>query len=357
MVKHYNALIETFLALGIVVGFGSVQGNPGFIGQALHPFYFVILLIVLRYSYLKGFPSIVASSGVYLGLYFVRISDITLADVEQPAVFWLKVSRSGFRISDLWGLCYHPLAFLAFGLFIGLLAEEDKKKITALQQAISHHTANLERKTQEMQEVLALNARLSDQIITAEQSFNILFEKTKAVFHEDRFAIYHAVYDLLHTLFHSATVALFYRDEEGFRFIPCKEAQSADQPDPLAQYAEHIDLIQQSHKFLRLDMIAEQEVSPQMPVFIGPILHQETDQLHGILVVQDLDLVEYNENTMLTLKNLCKWLGTVLSFRSTVASPVTPAKEALWQRFDFLVDVGATGEQIHDIVEDWFNET
>ena len=128
--------METIVFLLGLVIISILIGNAGFIGLEIHPFYFYILIIVLRYGLRKSLPAIISASLVYLCLYLVHIAEASFSDLAQPLQFFQKILTSDFLISALWQECYQPLAFILFGLTLGLLVSIDKKKIKSTKKSV-----------------------------------------------------------------------------------------------------------------------------------------------------------------------------------------------------------------------------
>ncbi len=120
----------------------------------------------------------------------------------------------------------------------------------------------------------------------------------------------------------------------------------------LEDHNKEIEEVRKSHKFIRLDMLDSLSISTQTPVFIGPIVHQPTDTLFGLIIVQELDYLKYNKNTFRTFINLCKWLGEILYFRAEQNLNIIPVKSG--SEFDYLVEYGATRFKIKKHIEKCF---
>lgn len=353
MIKRYSYLLETALFSGIVLAVGAVQGNAGFVGNDLHPFYFVILLMVIRYGYLKGFVSILSSGGLYFAFYLITLGGIQPADFGDAAVVLAKIRASGFQVSDLWGPCYHPLAFLAFGMFVGLLIEEDKKKIAALQQTIARHEQAIDGQQQQTADILKINDELSNQIITSALSFNVLFQKTRPLLNEDTAGFYAAAYHLLRIILYRADGYIFHRDDGGLRCAYPDEDDTARQV--LAQHAERLEAIIQYHQFFRVDMFGDEELTPSAPILAGPIFHQASDTVYGIIAVTTLDITCYNDNTYRIFRNFCRWLGDICYFREGHRAEEAPLLKTR-REFAFLAEFGASKSEIQQLMQEAFHQ-
>jgi hypothetical protein len=294
------------------------------------------------------------SSSLYVLLYIVQTGGIELHDVHHLAVLIDKVSNTDFRLKALWGSCYQPLAFIAFGMFVGLLVEEDKKKIRQLARAIAKQQELIAEKDSAISQVLGINAAISDQLVKVDQSFNIFFEKTKKIFSKDLMNIYDTAYELLKTSLPDSKGAVFYLQDDHFELAYPENAQKEGALF-LTKNAEQVAMVRETHHFIRLDLIEEHNLSEQSPIFMGPILHQATDTLYGLLVVEELDFARYNDNTFRTFKNLCKWIGEILYFRSQHYAATTPIDKRR-SRFPYIVEFGATRSQIQQLIKQTLDE-
>ncbi len=334
MIKRYNYLLETILFSVLVLLVGYLRGNPAFVGENLHPFYVVILLIVLRYGYLKGLLAVFIPAGLYVGFYIQRTGSIS--------------------IHDFWGDCYQPITFLAFGMFVGLLTEVDKKKIERLNQTISELNEAISRKNTEIEKISVINTHISDQLSISDQTFNILFNRTKNLFNEDINILYQTTYEILMKTVKATKGYLFYLDGSHFKLACPKEAHKEGM-EFLSKNEDHVEDVWKSHDFIRLDTMDENVISGYTPVFLGPIIHKATNTIYGMLAVEELDFTRYNESTFLTFTNLCKWIGEVLYFRSSQYAAITPVEKGIVE-FKYLVKFGASRSEVSQFVKEYFYE-
>ncbi len=328
--KRFSHIIEAVILFAIIITFGSLLKNPGFVGYDLHPFYLVILLITIRYGYGKSFFSMFFSGFSYTIFFLLRNGSLNINDLSEG--------------------CYLPILFLAFWMFIGLLVKFDKTKIKELTEVKINQEKVLSDKDSEIKKINALNEKISSELITSPQSFNLLFERTKYFFSEDINYLYRASYEILKKIIFATEAYILYINEDNLE-IAAPEKPSKDLKDLVSQSKE-IEDVRKSHDFFRLDMSESNSISNQTPVFIGPIIHQATDTLYGLIIVQDLDLMDYNKNTFRTLMSLCKWLGEIFYFRSNQNLDIEPIERK--SDFNYVVDFGANSFQINKIVKECF---
>jgi len=305
--------------------------NPGFTGYDFHPFYFVILLITLRYGYTKSIYSMILAGGLYTLFYILETSH--------------------FSYSDLFEACYHPIAFTAFWLFLGLIVNKDKQKIITLSEEKTQLKQTISSKDTEIEKLNSLNEKISEELSRSSKGFNVLFDTTKDLFNEDVMALYRTAYDVLNKIIEASSTYVFYLDGDDFKLAVPKDSER-----DLASLAsnERIEDVRKLHKFIRLDMHDEHTVKDNEPVFIGPIIHDATDTLYGIMVVEELDFLKYNKNTFRSFKNLCKWVGEILYFRAKQSHGIIPQENH--NKFNYIVKFGATQQQIREIAEKVFIE-
>ncbi len=330
MNRQFSFIIETVAFLSCILLVGYVQGNTAYIGYNLHPFYVVILLITMRYGYVKGLYSSLIAGGLYLFFYFISVDKTFLAGIREHG--------------------YFPIAFVAFGMFVGLLAELDKKKISSLGGTIAKLNERLSRREEETLQILSINAHLSDQLATSEKTFNILFQQTKNFYSEDIVQAYKAAYTILKQTIKATKAYCFSIEGNDFRLV-CPMENEGDGQVFLRNNREKIEEIRKKHECIRIETLGDDEISDMTPVLLGPIIHYDTDTIYGLLAIEEIDFLDYNENTFLTFKNLCKWLGDILYFRTNQLAPITPSAK-LDIKFNFLVEYGAPRATIHKIVED-----
>ncbi len=328
--KRFSYLIEAVILFAIIIVFGSLLENPGFVGYDLHPFYLVILLITIRYGYGKSFFSTFFSIFIYT-IFFV-------------------LNKGSLNIHDLSEGCYQPVLFLAFWMFIGLLVKLDKTKIQELTEVKINQEKTISDKDIEIKKINALNEKISSELITSPQSFNLLFERTKFFFSEDIHYLYRASYEILMKIILAKEAYILYLNEDNLE-IAAPEKPAKDLNDLMSQSKE-IDNVRKSHEFFRLDMSESSSISNQTPVFIGPIIHQATDTLYGLIIVQELDLMDYNKNTFRTLMSLCRWLGEIFYFRSNQNLDIEPVDRK--SDFIYITEFGANSIQINNIVKECF---
>lgn len=325
--KRFSYIIETIIILAIVIVLSLFTGNPGYIDIDFHPFYFLILLITARYGSRKGSFSMLISAISYIIIY---------------------LDQAGYtNIQVLWEKCYQPLAFVAFWIFIGLIIDIDKKKIETLTREKRKQSKTLLEKENEIKHLIEINENISNELIVTDKSFNILFEKTKNLFSDDISTLYNAAYDLLIKTIQASKAYILYLD--GDRYI----IASSDNPvKDWRYYDANIQVIEQvrkSHEFIRFDTLDTHTITRNTPVFVGPIIHQDTDTLYGIIIVQELEFLNYNKNTYRTFINLCKWLGEILYFRTNHNLKIAPVRSSI--DFNFLIAFGSSRDQIRDIVK------
>jgi len=330
-VKGISYIIEAIILYVIIMLIGFRLGNPGFVGYDFHPFYFVILLITLRYGYRKSIYTMILAGSLYSLFYILK--------------------SSHFNYYDLFDACYQPIAFLAFWLFLGLIVDLDKKKIITLseekkqlKQTISHGEAEIEK-------INSLNEKISEELSKSSKGFSTLFDTTKSLFNEDVMVLYRTAYDVLNKIIGTSKAYVFYLDDDDFKLAAPKDIKM-DLTNLVS--SEKIDEVRKSHKFIRLDMQDENMISDNEPVFIGPIIHDATDTLYGLIVVEELDFLKYNKNTFRSFKNLCKWVGDILYFRTKQSNSIVPQENN--NEFNYVVKFGTTQQQIREIVENAFIE-
>lgn len=327
--KRFSYIIEAVILYAIILLIGFRLGNTGFVGYSFHPFYFVILLITLRYGFRKGIYSMILACCLYSLFYSLK--------------------SSGFSFSDLFESCYHPIAFVAFWVFLGLIVDLDKNKILALSDEKKQLNQTISFKETEIKKINAFNEKISKELSTSSTGFNVLFDKTKSLFNEDIMVLYSTAYEILTKIIETSEAYVFYLEGDAFKLVAPKDAKK----DLVSLVSnEMIDDVRQFHKFTRLDMHDENMISDKEPVFIGPILHDATDTLYGIIVVMELDFYKYNTNTYRSFRNLCKWVGEILYFRSMQSYGTVPQESA--SDFNYVVNFGATQQQIRKIVENAF---
>jgi hypothetical protein len=327
--KRFSYIIEAILFLTAIIAVGYLIGDPGFINHEFHPFYFVILLITIRYGYGRGVYSMLLSGVLY-------------------TVFFLT-QREYANIYEIIENCYQPLTFLAFWMFIGLLVDIDKKKIDYLTKIKIRHEKNLSQKAEEIKKLNIINENISNELITSDQSFNILFERTKNLFNEDIMMLYKAAHEILVKIIQTSEAYILYLEGDKYEI-----ASPENPPKDWSYFDIHdkeIKEVRQSHIFIRLDMLDSHMITSQTPVFVGPIIHQSTDTLFGIIIVQELDLQKYNKNTFRTFVNLCKWMGEIMYFRTKQNLNIKPKKSDV--DFKYIVEYGSARHKIKDILEEW----
>ena len=325
--KRFSYIIETIIIIAIVIALSILTGNPGYINVDFHPFYFLILLITTRYGYRKGSFSVLISAIAYIIIY---------------------LDQAGYTdIQVLWEECYQPIAFVAFWMFIGLLIDIDKQKIETLTKEKRRQSKILMEQENEIKHLIEINENISNELIVSDKSFNILFEKTKNLFSDDISTLYNAAYDLLIKTIQASKAYILYLD--GDRYII---ASSDDSVKDWRYYDANIQIIEQvrkSHEFIRFDTLDTHTITSNTPVFVGPIIHQATDTLYGLIIIQELDFLNYNKNTYRTFINLCKWLGEILYFRTNHNLTIAPIKSSI--EFNFLVAFGSSRDNIRNIVK------
>ncbi|GEM_PF-2503995 len=335
MIKRFSSIVETLLFIAMVLGIGYASGNPAFIGVHLHPFYIIILLIASRYGYAKSLIAALIAGGTYLVFYFVRLG--------------------GVDLTGIWVNCYQPVAYVAFAMFVGLLVEVDKKKVKALNGDILHLNESLEFKQHNLDQVISLNANLSEQLTVTDKTFNIVFRETKGFYDQDIMSAYDAAYSVLSKIIKATKAFVFYLDGSELR-LACPKGDHEDSKQFLQFNDARIEGLRQSHECMRLENDRDHDPLERAPLLIGPIIHRDTDTLYGILAIEEMDFLTYNENTFLTFKNLCNWLGDVLYFRLSIQQSPIANVENIHTEFDFLTDYGSSRQTIRELVETFLSE-
>ena len=331
-INPYKYLLETLLFMLVVLILGYSKGNPAFVGITSHPFFIIILLISIRYGYLKGVISTVLLTGTYL--YF----SLTIGVISQSEM-------------NYWAISQQVLAFFAFAMFVGLLVEVDKKKVRISNKRASSYKDTIDDNEIEINKILSINGNLSNQIATADQSFNVIFYSTKDFYNEDILKTYQVAYDLLINTVKATAAYIFLLEKSQFKLIlPTEEATATDF---LAANSEVIEQLKNSNEFYRLDKITN--TTESTPIFMGPIIHEESNHVYGLLVVKEIDFINYNESSFITFKNLCKWLGEILHFRSSQNIAVAP-KASHPKAFNYLVAYGAPKSLIQQKLSDYFKQ-
>ncbi len=330
MIKQYSYIVETIILYGVICLLGWHLGSPGFIGFHFHPFYFAVLLITLRYGYWKSICSTIIACCLYI-IYF-------LLETSFPSFY------------NFFDECYHPIAFLAFWMFLGFMVDLDKRKIIESNEKKEYLERIISSRDTEIKKINYINENISEKLVKSTQGFNILFHITKNLFHEDISIFYRTTYDLLVKVIETPKAYVFCLDGDNFKLVAPKEAE-AGISNLLSN--KKIDDIRKQHKFFSIDMVEEDIVSHNEPVFMGPILHEATDTLFGLIVVEQLDFLKFNANAFRTFKNLCKWIGEILYFRSEQNQKIFPHEEKI-NDFDYVVKSGSTQQEIRKIIQNAF---
>ncbi|MBN2351325.1 MAG: hypothetical protein JXD23_02065 [Spirochaetales bacterium] len=307
-------LAETVVFLIALLVFSFIIGNAGFIGLEIHPFYFYILVIVLRYGLRRSLPAIISAGVVYFCLYLARIAGISVDDLTRPRIFFEKIFQSGFHVSALWRECYQPLAFILFGLTLGLLVSIDKKKIKTSEALIAEQNEKISKKDKEIKQILKINEDLSHQLINAEHSFNIVFDKTKNLFTDDIEQIFGSLYNILKIIIRGAVFYVYSINDKSLRCNFPEEARG----EGIMLLINNKELIAQSvktFKFHYFKMVSKENHDHAVPYFIGPIFHQASRSFFGLVIIREIDFMLFNENKLRTIRNLCRWVSEILYYK------------------------------------------
>lgn len=333
MMKRYKYLLETLLFVFVVVAFGYYNGNPAFVGVTNHPFFLIILMISVRYGYLRGTVATTILAVAYLGFSYLT-------------------GKTPVSLESTWGHLRQPFFFYAFAMFVGLLVEIDKKKIQKTNALLLKYTDKISQKSTEITKILSINENISNQLTTVDQSFNVVFHNTKSFYDEDIMAVYRTAYDLLIKTVKATSAFIYILEGNRFKpFLPKEEEKEAG--ELIQTNHEAIEEIKNTQSFFRLD--STPFVSESTPVYIGAVFHEKSGNLYGLMVVKDIDFMNYNESSFITFKNLCKWLGAVLYFRSHKAESIIPGDESA-ATFNYLVAYGASKNMIHQKISGLFED-
>jgi polysaccharide biosynthesis protein PelD len=307
-------LAETVVFLLALLVFSFFIGNLGFIGVEIHPFYFYILIIVLRYGLRKGLPAIISAAVVYLCLYLVRVTGVTAGDLAQPRLFFSKIFDGSFHVSALWRECYQPLAFILFGLSLGLLVSIDKKKIKTAEALVADQNEKIGKKDKEIKHILKINEDLSHQLINAEHSFNIVFDKTKTLFTDDIQQIFCSLYNILKIIIRGAVFYVYSINDKSLRCNYPEEARG----EGIMLLINNKELIAESvktFKFHYFKVVSKEDNDKAVPYFIGPIYHEASRNFFGLVIIREIDFMLFNENKLRTVRNLCRWVSEILYYK------------------------------------------
>ena len=314
MSNKINYVVEPALLLSIIISYGFLIGSPGFGEFDIHPYYLVILAFTIRYGYLKGIVSMLLSCAAFVAIFTFDNSYIALLEF-----------RDGYD---------QIIAFTAFWMFIGLLVDVDKRKIKNLTTENIKHQAALLDNESKIEKLVEVNKKISDELISSDQSFNILFERTKNLFNEDIMSIYGAAFDILTRTIQATEAYILYIENDKFEIAFPADADM----DYIDIHKELIERVKATQNFVRLDRQDSSLISKQSPVYVGPIIHESSGTLFGIIIVQEIDFLKYNENTFRTFVNLCHWMGEIFYFRTKQELEVAPINTNC--EFDYQIERG-----------------
>ena len=343
--KRYSYISETLCFFVVTLIIGRMHGNIGFINYDLHPFYLIILLVALRYGYMQGLFPTLCSSSLYALFYIFDKAGINMTDFNRLAILFNKLKTSDIGINDFWETAYHPLAFLAFGMFVGLLADRDKKSIKQLHQTVTDLKRTNSKLRSEYEEIAAINENISNQLVQTDQTFNILFYKTRNLFHEDITIFYQTCHDILLHITQASEGYMLVLEGNSFR-LAFPQNTHKNGMSYLVHNRELFETVRQSKSFIRVDMVEGHLLSEYTPIFIGPIMHQATNTLYGLIVVQEMEALRYTDNMFLTFKNYCKWIGEIFYVRMNQSYSVSPSLTEKDDVFDYLVQLETSKPQI-----------
>lgn len=164
--------------------------------------------------------------------------------------------------------------------------------------------------------------------------------------------IYQVTYDLLIKTVKATSAYIFVLDDNQFKLImPTEERTAAS--DFLAENYDVTDRLKNSNEFFRFDQSSH--TTDSTPIFMGPVFHEESNHLYGLLVVKEIDFIDYNESSFITFKNLCKWLGAILHFRANQNIAISP-EVTHNKAFDYLVAYAAPKSLIQQKLLDYFRQ-
>ncbi len=294
-----SAFIEilTFYGIAMIVDYLFFDGTR-FRDIQPHPFWLPVILIAAQYGLREGIIS-------------AAIASILLTVGNLPAHSLLTD-----KYTYLFAVTWQPMLWFIVSLLIGAMRtrhiNERSNLITQLEQIKEQHqnTQNSFKQLEHTKHIL--DARIASQISTASMAFHSarklyqmddnkvlanLSELVKTILSASKFSIY-----LLKDAQLTTITEYGWHDSDNY----CKLFSTDN--ELFSQVIEQRNILCISHP-------DDQRTLADEGILAGPLYNADTEQLVGMLKIEQLNFLDFNINTLENFRTLCDWIGTTLTDR------------------------------------------
>lgn len=290
-------LLEVILGLAAItfVNFMLFRNNMGFVGTTPHPYWLVVLPVAARYGFKAGLSAGVLSAALALGLAF-------------PA-------RMAWGLSGLGDLFFgDPLGFILAGLILGEIREVHKRQHAELASLHADQSREMETLKTHYQALVLAKQEIDGRIITQEQTLSTLRETAQALDSLQEDELYPAVLDIL-VKYLGAEAASIYAMKGDRLVLAASTGQWENRCEAPVMGVGLVGRALSGGQAVSADAVdlsVGGEENPDVDALIAAPVRGDKGRILGVLAVERLPFVKFNEQTMRMTALVAGWCGDAL---------------------------------------------
>ncbi len=279
------------LVLLAAVNIIFLRGDPGLLDVNPHPLWFVVVFIAMFHGFAGGITAGILCGGLLFGLEIWSVPDVSLIEVRQASM-WAR-----------------PLGMAVLGVILGELRQVQMRTLAGSEserQRLGRELGRLEAQYKALREV---KEEIDNRIIGQEQTLSTLYQAAQALRSLDEGDIAPAVLGLARDYMGMEAGAILMRDNGNLKakasLEGCAERLLAHDPLPAAV----LETLKTGVAFT-LNRAMTQGGNGGDVLICAPIALKENAPPDGVLVVERLPFIKFNQEAVRIAELLADWCGT-----------------------------------------------
>jgi diguanylate cyclase (GGDEF)-like protein len=301
--------VEMGVGLGVLIGIDLVffRGDPAFGGANPHPFWFVVVLIAVRYGALPGYFVGALSALAYLTLVVLQAGSLSQADLFSVQVL------------------LNPVLFLLIGAVIGEVREAQKRAYTELTAKYGEVEAGVQDLAQRYLASMEISRELERRIEGQTSTVMTLYKAAKSLENMEMQTLSPSLLELTASFVEAEACALYLRRNGGFVLEAGRPANvDFDRPHELDTARGMLGIVLGERRTATVrDVIVEAtpgEILGHNPLMATPLLSEDGEVI-GVLVVERMPFLRFTPTAVKLFALLGDWASSAfqraLSFQQT----------------------------------------
>ena len=289
-----SALFEMLLFFLITLAIDLFLGNGNRFNNAYpHPFWLIVLLITIQYGTSEGLVCSVLAS------IFLLVGNIPEQQLHQTIYDYLLY------------IAYRPLLWCGSAILFGQLSSRHIFQKEKLREAIIESREHEALITESYNKLKAVKEMLEVQIASQLKGVSVTYEAIKSLEIMDQSLILSGLVDVVRKILKPHKFSIYSFGANGFEAISCSGWQSDE--SFATRFAPDSVLYQNIIKERQLICVVNAEhakILNKEGVLAAPLINPFTNEIFGMLKIEEIEFLELNLSNIAIFKNLCDVVGT-----------------------------------------------